>query len=296
MRYDEFVAVVLSQIVTGHDPGRFFTYAHLIDGLALGANPWGDHTDALRKAKQMALVHACDDLESQDLIATSTQMIAPTLRGKKLVERSILDIYPSLRVGDLNTNEERFLQEVHRQSAVEHEGWAAVEETTSQRVFEALGWMWDRQRSIDILNVTDTYEFTRSRTYGGGEHQVRIRWAGVVKIADDAGRALEEARAHLEAGHLRAAGVVAAVELERRLWDLGVRPKPSKGRDPGLHDYRLAARAAQVIDQQTDTEIETLAVIRKRCAHFNEREPTPDEVKQLVDGVDRILRRFPVLQ
>jgi hypothetical protein len=38
---------------------------------------------------------------------------------------------------------------------------------------------------------------------------------------------------------------------------------------------------------------QALAVIRKRCVHVLDREPEPDEVRRLIDGVERILRRYP---
>ena len=84
------------------------------------------------------------------------------------------------------------------------------------------------------------------------------------------------------------------MELERRLKQLVMRPpKVSRRRDPSLEDYNQAAFGAGIIDQETWESVSTMAVIRKRCVHVLDREPEVDEVKLLLDGVERILRRYP---
>jgi len=132
------------------------------------------------------------------------------------------------------------------------------------------------------------------RIYGGPAIFMRVTYAGLVRALDDAGALLREAEDQFQAHRLRAAGCIAAVELERRLKQLVGRPRNvSRRRDPSLEDYNKAAYDAGIIDQETWQSISTLAVIRKRCVHVLEREPASDEVRLLVEGTERVLRRYP---
>jgi hypothetical protein len=67
----------------------------------------------------------------------------------------------------------------------------------------------------------------------------------------------------------------------------------SARRDPTLEDYNQSAFKPGHIDQETWTLISNLAVIRKRCVHVLDREPEAAEVRDLIDGVERVLRRYP---
>jgi hypothetical protein len=60
-----------------------------------------------------------------------------------------------------------------------------------------------------------------------------------------------------------------------------------------LTSHWRAALRKDLIDQETWSSIRSLAVIRKRCVHALDREPEADEVRLLLDGVERILRRYP---
>ncbi len=135
--------------------------------------------------------------------------------------------------------------------------------------------------------------FLRSRIFGGPSITLRVTYAGLVRAYDDTGGLLREAQDHLHAGRLRAAGCIAAVELERRLKMIAPAPNVSTKRDPGLEDYNQAAHKAGVIDQEAWTLVSRLAVIRKRCVHVLDREPEHDEVRSLIDGVEAVLRRYP---
>jgi hypothetical protein len=129
--------------------------------------------------------------------------------------------------------------------------------------------------------------------YGGPSIQLRATYAGLVRAYDETGAILREAEDHLHAGRLRAAGCVAAVELERRLKAIAPSPVVSGRRDPSLEDYNQVAFKTDVIDQGTWTLITNLAVTRKRCVHVLDREPSADEVRDLIDGVEGVLRRYP---
>ena len=129
--------------------------------------------------------------------------------------------------------------------------------------------------------------------YGGPSITLRPTYAGLVRAYDDTGAILREAEDHLHMRRFRAAGCIAAVELERRLKAISPTPAVSGRRDPSLDDYNRSAYNAGVIDQGTWTLISNLAVTRKRCVHVLDREPEHDEVRDLIEGVESILRHYP---
>ena len=97
----------------------------------------------------------------------------------------------------------------------------------------------------------------------------------LVRAIDETETLLHEAKGHLRAHRYRAAGCIAAVELERRLKRLVTQPPMvSSRRDPNLADYNRTAFDNGVIDQETSASISALAAIRKLCVHVLDREPS----------------------
>jgi hypothetical protein len=102
---------------------------------------------------------------------------------------------------------------------------------------------------------------------------------------------LESASELLRAKHVRSAGVVAGIVLERHLkivasnHDVGVgRKKPQIG---NLND---ALKVARVFDNPRWREVQRLGDIRNLCAHDGEREPKPKEVRELIESTERIIK------
>lgn len=95
----------------------------------------------------------------------------------------------------------------------------------------------------------------------------------------------------VDAGHLRAAGIVAGISLEvhlrhictRRLIDI-------KKRKPTLSDFNDAIKEAGVIEVTTWRKIQHLGDIRNVCAHAKEQAPSIDDIKDLLRGVDAIIK------
>ena len=171
---------------------------------------------------------------------------------------------------------------------------ADVLQIDARDVFSALGWPWDGSEAVALWQHLTELAFAEGLIYGGPSIQMRVTYAGLVRALDSTGNLLREAEDHLHAGRLRAAGCIAAVELERRLKQIVGRPaQVSHKRDPSLEDYNNAAFKGRFIDQETWESISTLAVIRKRCVHVLDDEPQVDEVRRLIEEVERILRRYP---
>ncbi len=102
---------------------------------------------------------------------------------------------------------------------------------------------------------------------------------------------LDAARHLLKNGHVRAAGAVAGVVLEGHLAQVcdnhGVNvPK----KDPHISNFNDALKKADIFDLVQWRGIQTFADIRNLCDHKKARDPSPDEVLELIDGVDTAIK------
>lgn len=102
---------------------------------------------------------------------------------------------------------------------------------------------------------------------------------------------LEAAQELLKKGHLRAAGALAGVVLERHLGRicenhaLQIRKK-----DPTVADFNEELKKAQVIDVPVWRGIQRSGDIRNLCTHAKQRDPTKEEVEELIQGVQKIVK------
>jgi hypothetical protein len=92
-------------------------------------------------------------------------------------------------------------------------------------------------------------------------------------------------------GHLRAAGAVAGVVLERHLAKLAIdhNVKVRKAH-PTIGDLNDPLKNAEIYDVPTWRKIQHLADIRNICDHFKGREPSRDEVEELIRGADWVVK------
>lgn len=102
---------------------------------------------------------------------------------------------------------------------------------------------------------------------------------------------IAEARYLLKNGHLRAAGALSGVVLEGHLRDVCTRHSlPVLKKNAHISDFNEALRAADIIDLTQWRWLQRLADIRNLCDHKKQREPTVDEVEELLDGVDKAIK------
>ncbi|MCY4390661.1 MAG: hypothetical protein OXE43_01250 [Chloroflexi bacterium] len=89
-------------------------------------------------------------------------------------------------------------------------------------------------------------------------------------------------------GFLRAAGVVAAVVLERHLGQVTENHNlPVSKQSPTLGDFNELLKKEGVVDVPAWRQIQRLGDLRNLCAHNKEREPTKEEVDELIEGADK---------
>ncbi len=89
----------------------------------------------------------------------------------------------------------------------------------------------------------------------------------------------------------RAAGALAGVVLERHLQRVAQNHKIAvRKRSPTISDLNDPIRNAGVYDVPTWRKIQLLADVRNLCAHEKAREPTDEEVDELISGVNSVIK------
>ena len=91
--------------------------------------------------------------------------------------------------------------------------------------------------------------------------------------------------------HLRAGGVVAGVVLERHLKRVAANHQLTiRKKQPTIGDLNDALKNASVYDTIQWRQIQRLGDIRNYAGHAKEREPTADEIDELISGTDKIVK------
>lgn len=97
---------------------------------------------------------------------------------------------------------------------------------------------------------------------------------------------IEEAKHLVANGHIRAAGAVCGVVLEEHLSEVcGRHSVAVRKKNPTIGDYAEYLKSAGVLDVPQWRGLQHLADIRNLCDHKKTREPTKEEVEELVSGV-----------
>ena len=102
---------------------------------------------------------------------------------------------------------------------------------------------------------------------------------------------LDAARELANHGFLRGAGAIAGVVIEKHLAQVCANHNlPLKKKDPAINDFNDALKSASIVDIPAMRQIQRLADIRNLCDHNKHREPTKDEVIELIDGADKLCK------
>lgn len=102
---------------------------------------------------------------------------------------------------------------------------------------------------------------------------------------------LDAARSLVKNGFVRAGGAMAGVVLEKHLGHVcdqhGLK---SKKAHPTISEFYQLLKDAAVIDTPTWRFIQHLGDIRNLCDHGKDREPTKDEVLDMVTGTEKVIK------
>ena len=102
---------------------------------------------------------------------------------------------------------------------------------------------------------------------------------------------IDSARELLRANHLRAAGAVAGVVVERHL----SRMSSSRGitmnkKNPTIGDWNDKLKDHGTFDVAEWRRVQRLSDIRNLCCHDRKREPTREEVEELINDTERVIK------
>jgi hypothetical protein len=102
---------------------------------------------------------------------------------------------------------------------------------------------------------------------------------------------LDESKHLLKNGFVRAAGSIAGVVLERHLLCVQESHQLTiKQKNPTISVYNDALKDVSVIDVPTWRLIQRLGDLRNLCDHGKERDPSKEEVSELINGADKIIK------
>ena len=102
---------------------------------------------------------------------------------------------------------------------------------------------------------------------------------------------LDVARELLKNGFIRAAGAVAGVVLESHLKQVCENHQLSI-KETSISHYNEALKNKLFIEVPDWRFIQGLGDLRNLCGHKKDREPKKDEVAELIDGVDKIIKKI----
>jgi hypothetical protein len=101
---------------------------------------------------------------------------------------------------------------------------------------------------------------------------------------------LDGARELAKAGFDRAAAVIAGVALERHLRQVATQRSVTTPRSATIARLNDALKDAGVIDTPEWRRIQRLGDLRNLGGHAREREPSAEEVQELIEGVSRVTK------
>jgi hypothetical protein len=102
---------------------------------------------------------------------------------------------------------------------------------------------------------------------------------------------LDAARELSKNGFHRAAGAVAGVVLEKHLGQVVTNHTlVTKKAHPTISDFNDLLKSGNVLDVPAWRNIQRLGDLRNLCDHNKHRDPTKEEIAELVDGVEKITK------
>ncbi|HEY1059255.1 MAG TPA: hypothetical protein VGE55_11055 [Limnobacter sp.] len=102
---------------------------------------------------------------------------------------------------------------------------------------------------------------------------------------------LDASRELLKSGFLRAAGAVAGVVLEKHLAQVATNHAVSTRKaHPTISDFNDLLKAGAVLDVPAWRNIQRLGDLRNLCDHNKHRDPTKDEIEELISGVEKLTK------
>ena len=104
---------------------------------------------------------------------------------------------------------------------------------------------------------------------------------------------LDAARHLLKNKYFRSAGAICGVIIEKHLTNIFKNNNITiTKKNPGLNDLNSLLYEYQLIDSTKFKFITFLADIRNKCDHNKDIEPTKEEIQDLIDGTEKVIKTF----
>jgi len=95
----------------------------------------------------------------------------------------------------------------------------------------------------------------------------------------------------LKNGFIRASGAVAGVVLEKHLSQVAANHNiTTRKKNPSISDFNDLLKQDDVLDTPSWRQIQRLSDIRNLCDHNKDRDPTKEEVQELISGVEKFTK------
>lgn len=102
---------------------------------------------------------------------------------------------------------------------------------------------------------------------------------------------LSSAQLLLDNGFIRASGAIVGVILEKHLSQVIINHNiTTRKKHPTINDFNELLKNNGILDIPLWRQIQRLGDIRNLCDHNKDREPTKDEVQELINGADKITK------
>lgn len=102
---------------------------------------------------------------------------------------------------------------------------------------------------------------------------------------------LATAKELLKKKFARAAGVIAGVVLEKHLAEVCINHSVVvKKKAPSINDYNQLLKDNEIVDIPDWRRVQLLGDIRNTCGHNKDKEPTIEDVEDLISGVEKVIK------
>jgi hypothetical protein len=211
-----------------------------------------------------------------------------------------LDLYLQFREEEGQLDKEQIAQakQVSGTFLKEYQRWyteasAVIRQLIPDRLaeFEHLYKGDGKRKSIDI--TTFTIQDNQLAILKASERRFESSLLDIRQLvyADLMDSEIEAGRELLKHGFRRAAGAVAGVVLEKHLGQIAQNHKITlKKKDPTISELNDQLKAEKVFEIPIWRQIQRLGDLRNLCDHHKDKEPSNDEVEELISGVEKVTK------